>query len=54
MRNALHIKDQDVVVTAADSVPIYLDFEVWLLLGLICFALVVTQEKKEKKDQSKA
>mmetsp|Transcript_3694 Transcript_3694/g.7009 ORF Transcript_3694/g.7009 Transcript_3694/m.7009 type:complete len:93 (+) Transcript_3694:41-319(+) len=54
MRNALHIKDQDVVVSAAESVPIYLDFEVWLLLGLICYALVVTQEKKEKKEQSKA
>ena len=51
MRNALHIQEEE-NVAAPDSVPIYLDLEVWLLIGLICFALVVTQEKKEEKKKA--
>ncbi|GMI05568.1 hypothetical protein TrLO_g11655 [Triparma laevis f. longispina] len=48
IKNALHVEEAEEV----DAHPsIFMDPEVWLLVGLIAFALVVTQEKKGKEKE---
>ncbi|GMI06000.1 hypothetical protein TrVE_jg12783 [Triparma verrucosa] len=51
IKKALHIEEE--VDTGAEAPSIFMDPEVWLLVGLIVFALIVTQEKKEKGEKEK-
>ncbi|GMH46585.1 hypothetical protein TrRE_jg12690 [Triparma retinervis] len=46
MKKAMMIKDI-VLDDAVPHTPLYMDFEVWLLVSLICFALFVTREKRK-------
>jgi hypothetical protein len=43
VKKALHI--EEIVEDIVEATPLYMDFEVYLLVGLIAFALFVTKPK---------